>query len=113
MHAIRARSWNHLNKVAPHECLRRLDARGLLHDEPGEDFVRAGDWNTYEILAVGERVRTAVNGHPCVDLTDPDGAREGVIALQMHSGAPFEVRFRALELQLDPGRDAQLRTVLE
>ena len=54
-------------------------------------------------------MRTAINGHPCVDLVDPDGARAGIIALQMHSGPPFEVRFRGLELELDP--NPTLRTV--
>lgn len=76
--------------------------RGLLEAEGCADAVLADDWNTYEILAVGTRVRTALNGRLCVDRDDPELARRGVLALQVHAGAPTEVRFRALRLELDP-----------
>ncbi|MBI3418068.1 MAG: DUF1080 domain-containing protein [Verrucomicrobia bacterium] len=59
-------------------------------------------WNTYEILAVGSKVRTAINGHLCVDLDDPNGARQGIIGLQMHAGGPLEVRFKELQVELNP-----------
>lgn len=71
--------------------------------------VRAGDWNTYEILCVGDRVQTAINGHLCVDFTDPEPTRSGVIALQLHSGGAFDIIFRDLRLELDP--EPVLRTV--
>ena len=76
--------------------------RGLLVDEDFSAHVRPGEWNTYEILATGDRVRTALNGHPCADLTDPEGARRGIVALQMHSGGALEVRYRITRLELDP-----------
>jgi putative membrane-bound dehydrogenase-like protein len=72
--------------------------RGLLHDR--EAAIRPGDWNTYEILAIGSRVRTYLNGVLCVDRTDPVAARKGLLAFQLHSGGPMEVRFRNLQLQL-------------
>ena len=31
-------------------------------------------WNTYEIQAIGSKIRTWINGHPCVDLEDTGGA---------------------------------------
>lgn len=74
------------------------EARGLLHDGDHSAAVKKGQWNTYRILAEGPRVRTWINGQPCVDRTDPDAARSGVIGLQVHSGGPTEVRFRKLEL---------------
>ncbi|MAG55713.1 MAG: dehydrogenase [Planctomycetes bacterium] len=83
--------------------------RGLLWDKPGDAHVRAGEWNTYEILAVGGRVWTAINGQPCVNLDDPKGPRRGLIAFQLHSGGPTEVRFRKLKLELKPA--AKLNTV--
>jgi putative heme-binding domain-containing protein len=76
--------------------------RGLLWKEGGDDVVKKDDWNTYEIVAVGDRVMTALNGKKCVDLTDPQGARRGVFALQVHSGGPTEVRFKDLKLELEP-----------
>jgi hypothetical protein len=76
--------------------------RGLLWDKPGEQFVKAGDWNQYVIEARGHHVRTSINGQPCVDLEDAQGALRGVIAFQLHSGEATEVRFRKLNLELLP-----------
>ena len=77
--------------------------RGLLWDRPGDEHVQPEEWNRYEILAVGDRVQTWINGQLCVDHVDPEGAREGIIAFQMHSGGPLEVRFRKLQLEwIDP-----------
>jgi putative heme-binding domain-containing protein len=74
--------------------------RALLRDKSGEQYLHAGDWNQYEIEARGSRIRTWLNGQPCVDLDDPDGARRGIIALQLHAGDPMEVRFRNLKLEV-------------
>ncbi len=74
--------------------------RALLVDEDHADIVNDGDWNTYRIVAVGPRVQTFINGHKCVDLVDPEGARRGVMAIQLHSGGPTEVRYRNISLRL-------------
>jgi putative membrane-bound dehydrogenase-like protein len=76
--------------------------RELLWKESGEKHVRIDDWNRYEIIAVGSRLKTFINGKPCVDLDDPAGAKNGIIALQLHAGGPFEVRFKDFELELNP-----------
>jgi putative heme-binding domain-containing protein len=76
--------------------------RALLWDKSGEAHVKPEDWNTYEIVAVGSKIRTAINGNLCVDLDDPKGARRGITAFQLHSGGPMEVRFKDLKLELDP-----------
>ncbi len=76
------------------------EGRGTLWDRPGA--AKAGDWNLYEIVAVGSKVRTAINGKMCVDLDDPKLARSGVIALQIHSGGATDVRFRKFALELAP-----------
>ncbi|MHC5066799.1 MAG: family 16 glycoside hydrolase, partial [Planctomycetota bacterium] len=83
--------------------------RGLLWEKPGDEHIRPGDWNTYEILAVGDHLRTAINGKLCVDLKDPEGARAGIIALQLHSGGATEVRFRSFALELEP--EPRLKTL--
>ncbi|MCA9082226.1 MAG: DUF1080 domain-containing protein, partial [Planctomycetaceae bacterium] len=75
--------------------------RGLLHDV--EATVEPGAWTKYEIVAVGNRVRTFVNDVASVDRIDPAAARQGLLAFQLHSGGPTEVRFRNLKLELlDP-----------
>ncbi len=75
--------------------------RALLWNKSGEKFVKPG-WNTYEILAVGDRVQTWINGQPCVDLEDAAGAKRGIIALQLHSGGSTEVRYMDFEIELNP-----------
>ncbi len=73
--------------------------RGLLWKKGAGSALKSGEWNLYEIEAVGSHVRTWLNGELSVDLDDPDGAKEGIIALQIHSGGPMEVRFRNLKLE--------------
>ncbi|HEY2412052.1 MAG TPA: PVC-type heme-binding CxxCH protein [Pirellulaceae bacterium] len=74
--------------------------RALLESKGGEQFVKKGDWNHYEIVAVGSRVRTWLNGNLCVDRDDPEAARRGLIGLQLHSGGETEVHFKNLKLTL-------------
>jgi len=78
------------------------NGRALLWDKPGDAHVKLEDWNTYEVVAVGSRIRTAINGKLCVDLDDPQISRRGIIGLQVHSGGPLEIRFKDLQLELDP-----------
>ena len=76
-------------------------AAALLVEQVGrEDHVKADDWNDYEIVASGSKIRTWINGQSCVDLDDPPGARRGIFALQLHSGGPMEVRFKDIKLEV-------------
>ncbi len=74
--------------------------RGLLVDADCEEHVLRDGWNRYEIRSTGHRVQTWLNGQPCVDLEDPEGELGGIVAFQVHSGGPTEVRFRILELEV-------------
>jgi putative heme-binding domain-containing protein len=76
--------------------------RGVISDRSGESFIKRGEWNRYEIVAVGSRIRTKINGQLCAELEDPTGDKRGIFALQLHSGGPTEVRFRNLKLEVDP-----------
>jgi putative membrane-bound dehydrogenase-like protein len=78
------------------------NGRGILSQGRGEGHIRTDDWNDYEILAVGSRVRTWINGKLCVDLDDPRLSRRGIFALQLHAGGPMEVRFKDIHLEADP-----------
>ena len=64
------------------------------------------DWNKMEILAIGNRIRLAVNGQEVADWEDPmpELCGEGPIGLQLHSnpGVVQEVRFRGLILSENP-----------
>jgi hypothetical protein len=80
---------------------------GLSGDQGGKARAagRQHDWNQMEILAIGNRIRFAVNGRDVFDWTDPkpELCERGPIGLQLHSNSvPQEVRFRGLVLVEDP-----------
>ena len=70
--------------------------------ERGESAVKPGEWNRYEILAVGHRVWTAINGKLAVSVNDPDGELGGFIAFQIHAGEPLTARYRIDRLVHNP-----------
>ncbi|MCA9191962.1 MAG: DUF1080 domain-containing protein [Planctomycetales bacterium] len=76
--------------------------RALLWETSGEQHVKHGEWNKYRIEADGSQIRTWINDQPCVNLNDPEGRKRGIFALQLHSGGPTEVRFRNLQLEINP-----------
>lgn len=50
----------------------------------GQKALKVNEWNHYRIEAIGNSIRTWVNGIPCADLID-DMTPTGFIALQVHS----------------------------
>ena len=93
--------------------------RGQFLDD-GEDneaalkAFKSGEWNLYRIEALGDRIRTWVNGVPVADLVDGVD-RSGFIGLQVHSApkAGLEVRWRNLRLKpLPEVPDAQYPNTL-
>ena len=71
-------------------------------NKSGEAMVKPEEWLTYEILAVGTKVRTAINGHLCTDVDIPNIPQSGMFGLQIHAGGPTEVRFKDFEVELNP-----------
>ena len=64
--------------------------------------IQPGQWNSYRILAVGNRLIHEVNGQVVTEVVDEDPqhqARSGILALQLHRGEPMEVQFRNLRLR--------------
>ena len=55
-----------------------------IQDQASKDAFRNGKWNHARIEAVGNRIRTWLNGVPCANLID-ERASHGFIALQVHS----------------------------
>lgn len=57
-------------------------------------------WNDYKIRCEGTRIRLWVNGILTCDYRedDPKIPARGLIALQAHSGPPFEVAYRAIKI---------------
>ena len=54
-----------------------------IEDQASKDAFRNGEWNHARIEAVGNRIRTWLNGVPCANLVD-ERASHGFIALQVH-----------------------------
>jgi hypothetical protein len=77
----------------------------------GEGVVKPEEWNTYEVVAVGTKVRTAINGKLCVDVDIPNIPQTGMFGLQIHAGGPTEVRFKDIVLELNP--KFELKTLKE
>ncbi|MEL6896685.1 MAG: DUF1080 domain-containing protein [Planctomycetota bacterium] len=68
--------------------------------------LRPGQWNDYRIVCRGDTIQLYLNGVKTVDyqeLLPPEKvAREGVVALQIHSGPPLEAHYRAIRLRQLP-----------
>ena len=60
---------------------------------------KQGDWNEYEITCKGDQVKMELNGYLTCNIIDPEGAKEGVIALQLHRGDPMEVLFKDIYIK--------------
>lgn len=56
----------------------------LDNNSAGQKALKVGDWNHYRVEAIGNSIRTWVNGIPCADLLDAM-TPSGFIALQVHS----------------------------
>ncbi len=64
--------------------------------------IHSRDWNDYKIIAKGNRLSHFINGKQTVEVTDEcpsKAAKNGVIALQMHVGAPFTAQFKDIYLK--------------
>jgi len=72
-------------------------------DETLKKALKPGDWNAYEVRAVGNKITLKLNGTTTVDYTEPEppekAARSGIIAVQIHGGGPMEVQFRNLRIR--------------
>lgn len=69
------------------------------------DEIQAGihpaEWNEYKVVAKGGHLQHFINGKQTVDVTDETavGAKSGVLALQIHAGAPMTVQFKDIVLK--------------
>lgn len=68
----------------------------------------ASEWNELTIIAVGDRQIHQVNGVNTLDLKDnhPEAMRKGILALQLHAGAPMKVEFKDIRLRHLTGEEA-------
>ena len=69
-----------------------------------DSAVKPGEWNRFEIIAIGPAIWTAVNGQLGVAFLDthPDAERSGRIAVQLHAGPPKTIHYRFVKLVHNP-----------
>jgi putative membrane-bound dehydrogenase-like protein len=60
---------------------------------------KRGEWNSFVVACKGDHVKLTLNGEVTCDLTDPEGAKRGHIALQLHTGPEMEVRFKDITIK--------------
>ena len=63
--------------------------------------IHPGEWNDYKIVAKGNHLQHFINGKQTIDVTDEtaEGAKKGVIALQLHKGPTgMTVQFKDMVL---------------
>ncbi|NJR78535.1 3-keto-disaccharide hydrolase [Sphingomonas corticis] len=97
---------------------RRQWLYSLGRNDAARRTFRSGDWNRYRIEAIGNRIRTWINGVPATDIVDDTDA-SGFIAFQVHAvpdevaARHPEVRFRNVRVITDrPQRYALAETQL-
>ncbi len=78
--------------------------RGILADVDAEEVakhLKPDGWNEYVITCDGPRLKFELNGFTTVDYTETSdvGAKEGIIALQLHQGPPMQVSFRNIRIK--------------
>lgn len=85
---------------------------GMLYEEKGRGILQMPDpellkkakvknkgWNDYVITAKGDHVTLELNGVKTVDLNDSDGAKRGIVALQLHVGGPMKASFKDIRIK--------------
>ena len=80
---------------------RRGWLNNLAHNEAARNAFKPGEWNHFRIEAIGDSIKTWVNGVPAADLKD-DMTPSGLIALQVHGTKekdPHSVMWRNIRIQ--------------
>ncbi|MFG0261394.1 MAG: DUF1080 domain-containing protein [Novipirellula sp. JB048] len=74
----------------------------LIDDAGFKKLMKIDDWNDVVIIAKGNHIQHFLNGKLVLDFTDehPELAlSEGVLALQIHAGAPMWTEFKNIQLR--------------
>ena len=76
---------------------------GYFVDQAGfEKLFKLDDWNEVVIIAKGNHIQHFLNGRQLVDFTDNDpqlALKDGIIALQLHAGAPMWTEFKNIRIK--------------
>ena len=70
--------------------------------ELAKKYKTEGDWNEYEISAVGSVITLKINGELMCEVDDrhKEAAKKGIIAFQMHPGPPMKVELKDIRIKI-------------
>jgi hypothetical protein len=74
----------------------------FLKQEDFDKLMKIDDWNDVVIVAQGKNIKHYLNGQLILDFTDEEpklALTEGVMALQLHAGAPMWVEFKNIRIK--------------
>jgi type 1 glutamine amidotransferase len=69
------------------------------YEEKGRQAVKKGDWNEYQVEAIGRKVKLTINGVVTSEYEDSIDRPDGHLAVQVHAGGPLKVEFRDLLIE--------------
>lgn len=76
--------------------------KNIIGQDEFTKLMKLDDWNDVVISAEGNRVRHYLNGRLILDFTDNEPTKalpQGVLALQLHAGAPMWAEYRSIRLK--------------
>ncbi|RAK02950.1 uncharacterized protein DUF1080 [Larkinella arboricola] len=65
-------------------------------------LIKSGDWNSFHLIIKGNKLQHYINGVLMSEVTDEDtvnGAKKGLLGVQVHVGPPMKVQYRNLMLK--------------
>jgi serine/threonine protein kinase/FKBP-type peptidyl-prolyl cis-trans isomerase/WD40 repeat protein len=84
---------------------------GMMKEAPKDvvkEVLKPDDFNNYYIKVVGKHVTIKLNGKTTIDEDFAKLPDEGIIAWQLHAGAPMEVTFKNIEFREVTGQARQV-----
>lgn len=90
------------SKVAKNNWTNRTVTGSLGTSDELKTLVKPEDWNTFHIIAKGNRLQHYINGKLMSDVTDNDATssmKKGLLGVQVHVGPPMKVQYRDLMLK--------------
>ncbi len=90
------------SKVAKNNWTNRTVTGSLGTSDELKTLIKPEDWNTFHIIAKGNRLQHYINGKLMSDVTDNDATssmKKGLLGVQVHVGPPMKVQYRDLLLK--------------
>jgi Domain of Unknown Function (DUF1080) len=81
---------------------KKVDDKKLITADQFKELFKLDDWNDVVIIAKGTHIQHYMNDHLILDFLDLDSNKaltDGILALQLHAGAPMWVEFKDIRIK--------------